>query len=287
MSKHHVLIVFILCMPILGCSGGGSPQTTPPTQPTPPTEPTPPTPPPTPPPPPVPPVDVAGTWFSRTVNNAVNCDVGEFIDAQAVVITQDDSAITLLTSTGNTFPGTVNGNIVEWAGSFEERGGTTTYTSSSVTFSGSSASGNADWTWTDGTDSCNGTMAITASRDWSMEESLRNTFPRIADPLEITDGVAFVTGATVIQLIPDNDYFTFVLATDATAQVELSHFDLLTNNLDLEILDENENQVALSNSIDGFEKAEAQFQAGDTLYIGVLPISEPSDASYIISIDVN
>jgi hypothetical protein len=62
---------------------------------------------------------------------------------------------------------------------------------------------------------------------------------------------------------------------------------LLTNNLDLEILDENLNQVALSNSIDGFEKAEAQFQAGDTLYIGVLPISEPSDASYILSIDVN
>ena len=221
------------------------------------------------------------------MNNAVNCDVGEFIDAQALAITQDDSAITLLTSTGNTFSGTVNGDIVEWTGSFEERGGTTTFTSLSVTVSGSSASGNADWTWTDGTDSCNGTMEITASRDWSVEETQRNSFPRIADPVEITDGVAFVTGAGLIQLIPDNDYFSFVIATDATVQAELSHFDLLTNNFDLEILDENLNQVALSNSIDGFEKAEAQFQAGDTLYIGVLPISEPSAASYILSIDVN
>ena len=130
-------------------------------------------------------------------------------------------------------------------------------------------------------------MEITASRDWSVEETLRNTFPRIADPVEITDGVAFVTGAGLIQLIPDNDYFSFVIATDATVQAELSHFDFLTDNFDLEILDENLNQVALSNSIDGFEKAEAQFQAGDTLYIGVLPISEPSDASYILSIDVN
>ena len=285
MSKHLVLIVFFLCTPILGCSnGGGAPAAPAPTAPSPPP---PPVPPPTTPPPPVTPVDVAGTWFSRTVNNAVNCDVGEFIDAQALVITQDDSAITLLTSTGNTFSGTVNGDIVEWTGSFEERGGTTTFTSLSVTVSGSSASGNADWTWTDGTDSCNGTMEITASRDWSVEETLRNTFPRIADPVEITDGVAFVTGAGLIQLIPDNDYFSFVIATDATVQAELSHFDLLTNNFDLEILDENLNQVALSNSIDGFEKAEAQFQAGDTLYIGVLPISEPSDASYILSIDVN
>lgn len=278
MSKHLVLIVFFLCMPILGCSDGSGRQSAPPAQSAPP-----------PPPPPsaVSPVDVAGTWFSRTVNNAVNCDVGEFIDAQALVITQDDSAITLLTSTGNTFSGTVNGDIVEWTGSFQERGGTTTFTSLSITVSGSSASGNADWTWTDGTDSCNGTMAITASRDWGVEETLRNTFPRIADPVEITDGVAFVTGAAQIQLVTDNDYFSFVIATDATVQAELSHFDFLTNNFDLEILDENLNQVALSNSIDGFEKAEAQFQAGDTFYIGVLPISAPSAASYILSIDVN
>ncbi len=89
------------------------------------------------------------------------------------------------------------------------------------------------------------------------------------------------------QLIADNDYFTFVIATDATVQVELSHFDLLTENLDLEILDEDLNQVTLSNSNDGFEKAEAQFQAGDILYIGVLPISDAGAAAYILSIDVN
>ena len=219
------------------------------------------------------------------MNNAVNCDAGEYIDAQALVITQADSDITLLTSTGNTFSGTVNGDIVEWTGSFEERAGTTTFTSLSLTVSGSSASGNADWTWTDGTDSCNGTMQITASRDWGVEETDSNSLPRLADPLEITDGVAFVTGTALS--IRDKDYFAFVIATDVTVQAELSHFDLLTNNLDLEILDENLIQVAISNSIDGFEKAEAQFQAGDTFYIGVLPISEPSAASYILSIDVN
>ena len=137
MSKRLVLIALFLGMPLLGCHGGGNP----------------PAPvsvlPPPPPPPPVVPVDVAGTWFSRTANNAVNCGLGEFIDGQAIVITQDDIAITLLTSTGNTFSGTVNGDIIEWTGSFEERGGTTTFTGASLVMSANSASGNAAWTWTD------------------------------------------------------------------------------------------------------------------------------------------
>ncbi|MGI9221644.1 MAG: hypothetical protein ACR2QS_11490 [Woeseiaceae bacterium] len=219
------------------------------------------------------------------MNNAVNCGVGEFIDAQTLVITQDASDISLLASTGDTFAGTVNGDIVEWTGSYEERGGTTTYTSLSVTVSGNSATGNADWTWTDGTDSCNGTMDISANRDWAVEESLSNSFPRLADPLEITDSVAFVIGSALT--ITDEDYFLFVSAADATVQVELSHFDPLTNNFDLEILDEDLNQVAFSNSIDGFEKAEAPFLTGDTFYVVVIPVSGEDGASYFLSIDVN
>ncbi len=275
MSKRIVLTALFLGISILGCSGDGkSPAQTSTTPP-----------PVTPPPPPVPPVNVAGTWFSRTANNAVNCDQGEFVDAQAIVITQDDTAITLLTSTGNTFSGTVNGDIIEWNGEFEERGGMTTYTSSSIVVSGVSASGNASWTWTDGTDSCNGTMEITASQDWGVAESLRNSGPHIADVLEFTNGVAFVTGTAIS--IGDKDYFSFVLATDATVQAELSHYDLQTSDLDLEILDENLIQIALSNSVDGFEKVEAQVQAGNTYYIGMLPIFLTAPASYNLSIDVN
>ena len=143
MSKHLVLIVLFLGIPILGCSGGGNPPAPVSASPPPP------------PPPPVVPVDVAGTWFSRTANNAVNCGDGEFIDGQAIVITQEESVITLLTSTGNTFSGTVNGDIIEWTGSFEERGGTTTFTGASLVVSANLASGNAAWTWTDPADSCN------------------------------------------------------------------------------------------------------------------------------------
>ncbi len=273
MSKHLVLMLLFLGIPMLGCSSGGNspaPVSTPP---------------PPPPPSPVQAADVAGTWFIRTANNAVNCGQGEFIDAQTIVIAQDDTTITLLTSTGDMFSGTVNGNIIEWTGEFEERGGMTTYTSSSIVVSGVSASGNASWTWTDGIDSCNGTMEITASQDWGVEESLRNSGPHIADVLEFTDGVAFITGTAIT--LGDKDYFSFVLAADATVQAELSHFDLQTSDLDLEILDENLIQIALSNSVDGFEKVEAQVQAGITYYIGMLPISIAGPASYNLSIDVN
>ena len=220
----------------------------------------------------------------RTANNAVNCDIGEFIDAQAIVITQDDTAITLLTSTGNTFSGTVNGDIVEWMGSYEERGGTTTFTSS-VTASGNSASGNATWTWTDGTDSCNGTMEITASRDWGVEDGRRNSSPGIADIMEFTDGVAFIIGNAIT--LEDEDYFSFVLAADATVQAELSHFDLQTSDLDLEILNEELVQIALSDSVDSFEKVEAELQAGIIYYIGMLPISTTGAVPYSLSVDVN
>jgi len=70
-----------------------------------------------------------------------------------------------------------------------------------------------------------------------MADSSRNSRPNIADELEFTDGVAFITGAATIS--EDEDYFSFSLVSDATVQAELAHFDLQTSDLDLEILDDN------------------------------------------------
>jgi hypothetical protein len=277
MSRHLVLSLLFLGLFLFGCSSDQNlpvplPEVT--------------APPPAPPPAPDPdPVDVSGTWFSRTVNNAVNCGLGEFVDAQTIVITQDGTAIELLTSTGTTLAGTVNGDIVEWSGDIAERGGTTTIESASITVSADAASGNAMWSWTDGTDACNGTMDISVDRNWAVAESLRNSRPGLADPVVVTDSVAFVTGSVIA--IGDEDYFTFVLSADATVQAELSHFDTLAGNLDLEMLDENLDVVALSSSGDGFELVEAQLPAGSTVYIGILPTSNTADEPYYLSIDVN
>ena len=120
---------------------------------------------------------------------------------------------------------------------------------------------------------------------WAAVETLRNSRPDIADMVELTDGIAFFTGEAIN--LDDMDYFSIVVAADATVRAELSHFDLATVNLDLHILNDRLFPVAVSDSLDSFEKVNAQLLAGVTYYIGVLPISAPGPASYVLSIDVN
>jgi hypothetical protein len=241
---------------------------------------------PPPPPAPVKPMDVAGIWFSRIENNAVNCGNGVLIDAKILEVTQDESSITLLTSTGDTLSGLVNGDIIEWTGSYPEHGGTTTYTSASLVVSADAAAGNAAWTWSDGTDSCNGTMDISLGKDWGIPDDSRNSNPGIAQAFDFVDGVAYFVGAIAPATDP-GDYFSFVLDADGMVQIELSHFDLLADDLDLELLDQNLNQIAVSNSSDAFEIIEAQLLAGGTYYIGVTPNAISANGSYLLSVDAN
>lgn len=232
------------------------------------------------------PADVAGTWYSRVEKNAVNCGAGETVDAQVFVITQDETDISLLTSTGDLFAGTVNGDIVEWAGDYPERGGTSTLTSATLVFSAESGAGNAAWTWSDGTDSCNGTMAINVNKNAANEESSSNSRPTIADQIDFVDNVAFYTGSLGVGLDRD-DYFKFSVADDAVIQAELSHFDPATTDLDILLFDEGLGQIAVSNSIDSFEMIEATVLAGQTYYIKVESRTLPGEVAYILSIDVN
>jgi hypothetical protein len=281
MSKRLLLVLLVSALPLFGCGSDNAPQPVlvarPPAPPT--------TPPPTTPPPPLAADDVAGTWFTRIANNAVNCGLGEIVDAQALVITQDANDISVLTSTGVEFAGTVIGDLVEWTGDIDERGGTTTFTSLSLTALGTTAAGNAAWTWTDGTDSCNGTMEITAQQDWGVADGDRNSGPSLADPFAFTDNVAFFAG-TVSSAV-DLDFFSFTLAADATVQIELSHFDPATNDLDLQILNENFDIMQVSNSIDGFEIIEIDLLAGVTYTIGMTPVTTTGVVSYSLSVDMN
>ena len=280
MSKRLLLVLLVSALPLFGCSSDNSFPRTVVAQ-------APPPPPPPPPAPAPPPAadDVAGTWFTRIANNAVNCGLGEIVDAQALVITQDANDITVLTSAGVEFTGTVAGDLVEWTGDIDERGGTTTFTSLSLTASGTTAAGNAAWTWTDGTDSCNGTMDITAQQDWGVADSGNNSRPWIADPFTFTDNVAFFAGTATA--LGDLDYFSFTLAADATVQIELSHFDPATNDLDLQILNENFDIMQVSNSVDSFEIIEIDLLAGVTYTIGMTPITTTGVVSYNLSVDMN
>lgn len=233
-----------------------------------------------------PPEDVSGEWFSRTEVNAVNCGLGEFIDAQAFVITQNEADISVLASTGDTFTGTVSGDIVEWSGSYDERGGTTTFTSLTLIASGDSVAGDASWTWTDGTDSCNGTMVIMAGRGVASGEAPKNSRPPgTVDPVTLENGVAFYSGEI---FGVDSDYFAVTTAADATVQAQLSHFDTSTDALYLEVLDFDLNQLAVSDNADSFEALDVEMTAGETYFIGVLTkVEVTSPITYLLSIDAN
>jgi hypothetical protein len=207
------------------------------------------------------PADVAGTWYSRVEKNAVNCGAGETVDAQVFVITQDETDISLLTSTGDLFVGTVNGDIVEWAGDYPERGGTST-------------------------------MAISADKDAAMGESPMNSEPASAGPFDFVDNVAFFAGSLGGSNSTGTgrdkyDYYAFMPAADATVQVELSHFDTLATNMELLLFDENLDLVSISNNPDGFEIIEAQVEAGTRYYIKVETRSISSEVNYNLSVDIN
>ena len=232
------------------------------------------------------PEDVSGTWYSRTQKNAVNCGMGETIDAQTIVIDQHVEDITMLMSTGDLYVGSVDGDIVEFAGSYFERGGTANFTSATLVFSADSGSGNAAWTWTNGTDSCNGTMAIDVAKGMAIQESGSNSHPDVAMAFDFVDGVAFFDG-TVGNGLDRDDYFSFVAAADGTVQAELSHFDTSASDLDLYLFDQDMNELAASLSVDSFEMIEAAVSAGSTYYLKVETATISGPESYYLSVDFN
>jgi len=106
--------------------------------------------------------DVMGSWSITEVSDETDCDGGIYTYHYTATITQDDCDITV-TIAGESYSGEVDGDDIEWTGSYSEGGGTTT-TTISLTVSGDSVSGTASWTWTDGFDSCSGTSTITGSK---------------------------------------------------------------------------------------------------------------------------
>lgn len=236
-------------------------------------------------PPPAKPMEVAGTWFSRVENNAVNCGVGEYVDAKAVAISQDLDDISMLTSSGDRFTGKVSGDIVEWTGSYPQWNGMTDYTSASLVFSGDSGAGNATWTWTDGSDSCNGTMAISFGRAVTVESG-SNSRPDIADQFEFVDRAAFFTGS-LGEGGDVFDYFSFTAPENATLQVELSHFDTGTTNLDVLLFDENLQEIARADSQNSFDMLDAPVSAGLRYYVRVEAASITGPDTYNLSLDIN
>ena len=167
-----------------------------------------------------------------------------------------------------------------------ERGGMANFTSATAVFTENGVDGNAAWTWSNGTDSCNGTMTISAATDIALEESFANSYPEIADEFAFTDNVAFFEGSIGVGQ-DEFDYFAFTAESDGTIQIELSHFDTSASNLDLMLVDANLDEVASSQLSDGFERVEAAVAGGAKYYILVDSASLSGPDSYYLSVDMN
>jgi hypothetical protein len=105
-----------------------------------------------------PPASVGGNWTVTEASTSNTC--GDPVNPPyQITIAQNGSSITVTTPAG-TFAGSLNGQVLNWSGSYPDNGGTTTINSLTATVSGSTFSGTSSWTWTDGTKTCGGTTTF-------------------------------------------------------------------------------------------------------------------------------
>ena len=207
------------------------------------------------------------------------------------MVTQDGNSISLLDSDGNSFAGTVAGNTISWTGSFPEDGGTTTIESLTLTLTGDTLSGNSTWSWTDGSASCSGSSQISASRDSAVPEVEPNDEAADAQVITFSNGAAFSMGSVNFDAssskIDESDTYALTLNSASAIEIELSHFDVPDDDLDLFLLDAELEIVAFSESVSSFEIVAAELSGGVIYYVVVRAFNTLGDAPYLLSIDLN
>ncbi len=112
------------------------------------------------------PVDVAGVWNITETYLTDTCEGGGGSDTYQVTITQNGNAVTLMYSDGDTVSGTINGNKIQYSGSYDEEGGTMTVSAEfTVSADGRSMQGTDSWSWTNGSMNCSGTDSFSGTRE--------------------------------------------------------------------------------------------------------------------------
>lgn len=110
--------------------------------------------------------DVAGTWsIVEEVTQATGPCAGEIgtVSQYSLDVTQQGTSITVVSPAG-TFQGSINGNRIQWTGSYPEDGGITTITSMDIRVDGSSLSGTTTFAFTDGVINCTGATRVSGTR---------------------------------------------------------------------------------------------------------------------------
>lgn len=299
----RVVSLFLVAISLLSACGGSSGGSSPP--------PPGPLPPPPPPPPPPPVADLSGTWFVQASGTQGTCGRGFWLDGWATEVTQNADAVDFLNSDGSTFTGTVGSITVAFAGSFLEPAnpllglvpgavGDATITAEQLTIGANEATlfGTIDWAWlfTDATTqaTCDGQSNFFLRRDGQEQDTEPNDDTPIAQPINIiandngqpqNSTAGWVTGS--VDLVTDEfDVFQITINARSSLEVELSHFDTTTEDLDILVADTNLNLLALSDTSDSFEMLDVDLDPG-TYFIAVEAFVTTAPANYILSVDLN
>jgi hypothetical protein len=110
--------------------------------------------------------DLTSLWSVTETGITTTCEIGNDILHMSYAIVQDGCGLVASDDAGGTFTGTGTGNSYSVSGSRPDEVGVTQVTSAQLTVSadGSSLSGSAFWTWSDGSYSCSGTSSLSGER---------------------------------------------------------------------------------------------------------------------------
>jgi hypothetical protein len=252
---------------------------------------------------------MAGYWDFQSSVDLQSCLEGEsdYLDAWTGEVTQNGNVISILNSMGDVLPGTFNGDMVTFDGSYTARviddffgmfTGAYNIDTLDLTLSmaGDTMSGSVNWTRDSaaGVSECSGTTQIFASQNSAVVESEPNNQQVNAQLLDIIvndigvpqlSTATFVNGS--IDLASDEfDAFRLQITADSILEIELSHFDAVNDDLDLTLYDANLNFIDFGLNSSGFEYIAQDLSPG-TYYILVEAFATSGPTSYRLSVDLN
>ena len=299
LKNSKLLLVSVLTLlSACGGGGGGAPTVPPPIVPVPPVSP----------PPPPPPADLSGPWFIQSSAPFTLCGRGLWHNGWATVATQTGDQVSFLNSDGTTFSGTVGNIEVMFSGSFLEPAsdsgslfppgviGEALVSNDDLTIGVNEETlfGNVDYLWTYLSGSCAGSSQFMLSRTGQAVDTEPNDDPAIPQSLTImtndlglpaTSTAAWVMGS--VDLVTDEfDVFEIQIGARSRLEVELSHFDTVTADLDVFVIDAALIGIAISDSGDSFEVFRTDLDPG-TYYVIVEAFVTSAPSDYILSVDLN
>lgn len=118
--------------------------------------------------------DLSGTWTAEeTINGNCNGDTYPITQTEVLVVTQSGNQLTLsIPSRNGQISGSISGNTIKWSGTFDEDGGKLRINFTGTLKGDSKITGSGDWTWSDGSYTCQGTSSAVITKNIDQTDSV-------------------------------------------------------------------------------------------------------------------